>query len=100
MERTKGSMAPSAERSEIILSRFGRVPQSQAHRVHGLQECGLRQMKLVCQELVWVLGFNSPARELIGRKVLEISLTVTMTSARPLIAAASTWRSSASGKSK
>src|SRR5713226_1512654 len=60
------------ERIEVVPDRFRWALQSQAHRPYGLQEIRLRQMKLVRQEFVGMLRFNSPVIELVGGEVLEI----------------------------
>jgi hypothetical protein len=37
-----------------------------------LEEDRLGWVKLVCQQFIWVLCFDAPAVEFVGRKVFEI----------------------------
>ena len=60
------------QRIQILLGGFRRVPETKAHRLHGSEEIGPRQMELVRQKLVGMLRFDTPGRQNPGREILEV----------------------------
>ena len=68
-----GEKSLSTECVKILLNRFRRVLQTTSYCLYGLEKYGPGKVKLVGQELVGMLRLDTPASELLGRKIFEIS---------------------------
>jgi hypothetical protein len=91
-----GDASLLGEDGEILLGRIGWVLKTGAHPGDGAAKDARRKIQMVAQELVRMLGLDTEGGERRSGKCLRF--WVTITSQRPMIAAARTWRSPSSGR--